>query len=84
VASAKHDGGSARLGSWPLLDQQKLATDVIDAGFVEADHDLEREHQLPVQVPMQRVPVARAMAKQGRRRFRLAGVLHLVQNRQPG
>src|SRR6266496_1644001 len=50
--------GAPRLRPGPLLDQEELTPGVIGAGIAEVDHDLEREHLVPVQVAVQRVPAA--------------------------
>ena len=52
----------------PLLDDDELAAGVVVAGRVEADDDLQREHELAVEVAVQRVPVAGPVAQQQRRR----------------
>jgi hypothetical protein len=48
---------SAGLGPWSLFQQQELAARVVDAGLVQVDHYLEREHQVAVQISVQGVPV---------------------------
>ena len=64
--------GGARLCARSLLDDDELAAGVIRPRSVEADHHLDREHQLAVQIAVQRVPVARSVAQQQRRRTGLA------------
>ena len=73
VTLCEERGGAARLRPWALLDQQELAAGVVDAGLVEVDHDLQREHHVAVQVAVQRVPVAGPVAQQDRRGPRLPG-----------
>ena len=68
VAVGNQQRGAARLGAWALLQEQELAAGVVDAGLVEVDHDLEWEDLVAVQVAMERVPVAGAVAQQDRRR----------------
>ena len=57
-------------------------------GLVQVDDHLQREHEVAVEIAVQRVPVALAVAEQDGRRFALAGlVAHpqpLVQRVRPG
>ena len=71
--------GAPRLRPGPLLDQEELTAGVIGAGLAEVDHHLEREHFVPVQVAVQRVPAARLVAQQDRRRPGLPGRVADVQ-----
>ena len=73
VALREGERGGPGLGPRALLDQHELAAGVVDAGAVEADHDLEGEHQLAVEVAVQGVPVAGAVAQQQGRGPGLAG-----------
>jgi hypothetical protein len=61
---------------------------VVDAGCVEADHDLQREHQVPVHIVVQCVQVTLAVLQQDRVGFGLTdGMAHLkplVQAVRPG
>src|SRR6266566_1132475 len=81
-------GGRAGLGTWPLLAEQELAAGVVFAGVAEVDHDLQWEHELAVEVAVQRVPAALLVAEQDRGRLRLPGgmahVQPFVQGVRPG
>ncbi len=59
--------GPAGLGPGPLLEQQELAAGVVAAGAAQVDHDLQREHEVAVQVTVQRVPVVLPVPQQDRR-----------------
>jgi hypothetical protein len=63
----------AALGARPLLDQHELAALEIDPGPGEHGQHLEGEEDLAVEVLVQRVPVALAVAQDQRRRALLAG-----------
>ena len=88
VAVRDQPRGAPRLRPRALLHQQELTPGVVLPGVAEVDHHLEREHQVAVQIPVQRVPVARAVAEQQRRRLGLARpvapVQPLVQRPGPG
>ena len=56
----------------PLFDEQELTAGVVDARLAEVDDDLQRKHQLAVQIPMERVPVTLAVLEQDRGRLLLA------------
>ena len=62
---AQHVG--AALGPRALLEQHELAAVEVVAGAGEHGEDLEREEDLPVEVLVQGVPVARAVAEDERR-----------------
>ena len=55
-----------RLRAWALLDDDELAAGVVGAGIVESDDDLEWEDEFAVEVPVERVPVAGAVAQHER------------------
>ena len=67
-----HDLG-ARLHARPLLGQHELAAGKIPSGRGEQDRDLQRKPERAVDVLMQAIVVAGAIAQQERRRPRLAG-----------
>src|ERR1022692_4865802 len=70
--------GPAGLGSRPLFHHQELTSRVVDAGVAQVDDDLQREHEVAIQVAVQRVPVLLAVLQQDRRRLGLPGrVAHL-------
>jgi hypothetical protein len=81
VAGGEHDaaplsqrrGVAAGLGARALLDGEELPSDVVDAGLVQPDHHLQREHQIAVEVAVQRVPVTGDVAQQDRCRLALPG-----------
>src|SRR5262245_64761533 len=79
VAERKHRRGSAGLRSRTLLDEQELASGVVDARFAEIDDDLEWKHQVAVEISMQGVPVALAVPEQDRGRLLLSGVVAHIQ-----
>src|SRR4051794_21299796 len=62
----------AALGSRTLLEQHELAALEVDAGLAEHGDDLEREVDVAVEVLVQGVPVAGAVAQDQRRRTLLA------------
>ena len=66
----RHDLG-ARLHARPLLGQHELAACEVAARLGQQDRDLERKQMLAVDVLMQAIVVARAIAQQERRRPRL-------------
>ena len=88
VAGGEHQAVTVRdergrgpgLGPGPLLVEQELPARVIDARLAEVDHDLQREHQVAVQVAVQGVPVPGPVAQQDRRGLDLPGG---VAGRQP-
>ena len=55
-----------------LLEQDELATFEVDTGLGQDGDDLEREVDVPVEVPVERVPVTGAVAEDQRRRSLLA------------
>ena len=63
----------AALRARALLQQHELAALVVDARLREHGEDLEREVDVAVEVLVQRVPVALAVAQDQRRRALLAG-----------
>ena len=63
----------AALRARALLEQHELAALVVDARLGQHRHDLEREVDVAVEVLVQRVPVALAVAEDQRRRALLAG-----------
>src|ERR1700730_13623993 len=73
VAEWQQCRGAARLCARTLLDEQELTAGVVDTRFAEVDHDLQRKHQVAVEIPMQRVPVTLAVLEQDRGRLGLAG-----------
>jgi MFS transporter, ACDE family, multidrug resistance protein len=78
VALLQGDAGAPGLRPRPLLDQEELATGVVRAVLVQADHDLQREHQVAEDVAVQRVPVPAPVAQQDLRALALTGpVAHL-------
>src|SRR5579863_3021550 len=71
-------GRSPRLRPWPLLDKQELPACMVRPRRVQADHDLQWEDEITVQVAMQGVPVSGLVAQQDRRRPLLPGrVAHI-------
>src|SRR5262245_29197441 len=70
-----------RLGPRALLEQDELATVEVLAGAVEHGDRLDREGQVAVQVLVERVVAARAVAQDQRRRPRLAGAVALLEER---
>ena len=79
VALGDQRGRGPGLGPGPLLDDDELAAGVVDTGLVEADDDLEGEHEVAVEVAVQGVPVARPVAQDERRGAGLAGGVALVE-----
>ena len=78
VAVRNQSRRGAGLCAGPLLIEQELTSCVVYAGATEVDHDLQREHQLAVQVTVQGVPVALAVLEQDRRGPPLpGGMAHL-------
>ncbi len=67
--------GRAGLGPRPLLDHDELPAGVVDPRFLEPDHDLQREHEVAVQVAVECVPVAWPVAQHQRGGPRLTGVV---------
>jgi hypothetical protein len=51
-----------------LLREHELATGEVDLGLAQEHRDLEREGECPVEVLVQAVEVARAIAEEQRRR----------------
>ena len=73
---------SARdLHARPLLGQHELAAVEIRARLRQQDRDLQREDMLAVEILVQAVVVARAIAQQQRRRPRLAGRVAALEER---
>ena len=79
VAVRQQRRGAARLCARTLLDEEELAAGVVDARFAEVDHDLQRKHQVAVEIPVQRVPVALAVLEQDRGRLLLTCLVAHVQ-----
>jgi hypothetical protein len=79
VAAGERRDRRAGLRPGSLLDDHELAAGVVDARLVEADHHLEREHEVAVEVAVQRVPVAGAVAEQQRGGLVLAGAVTPVE-----
>jgi len=67
------------LGPHPALDHEELAAGVVGARLVEADHDLEREDEVAVEVAVQRVPPSWLVTEQQRGRVGLARPVALRQ-----
>src|SRR5205085_10986092 len=65
----------ARLHAWALLGEHELATGEVHSRLGEQDHHLQREHVLAVEILMQAVVVASAIAKEQWRRPPLAGLV---------
>ncbi len=76
---ADEGGSGPGLGPGPLLDHHELAACVVDAGLVEADHHLQGEHEVPVEVAVQGVPAPRAVAQDQRRGPLLSGGVTLLE-----
>src|SRR5262249_14501270 len=66
VAVREQGGRPAGLRPWPLLHQQEFPSGVVGTGFVQVDDDLERKHQVAVEVTVQGVPVPGTVAEQDR------------------
>src|SRR6516164_3858194 len=79
AALLEHGGGAAGLGAGPLLDQQELTAGVVGPISVQADDDLQREHQVAEQVPVQGVPVPGPVAQQDLRALGLPGPVAQLQ-----
>ena len=79
VALRDEGGGAAGLGAGPLLVQQELAARMVGARGTEVDHDLEREDQLAIQVTVQGIAAAGAVAEQDRGGLGLPGGVAHVQ-----
>ncbi len=77
LADRRH--GGPRLRPRPLLDDDELTALVVPAGPVEADHDLQREHELAVEIAVQGVPTARPVAQQQRCRARLPAAVAVLE-----
>ena len=75
VALAERHHLGARLHARPLLGQHELAAGEVASGLGEQDRDLERKEMLSVDVLMQAIVVARAIAQQKRRRPRLTRLM---------
>src|SRR3954447_11354245 len=76
----EHEGAPRRpddvgpaLRARALLEEHELAAVEVDAGLRQDRERLEREVDVAVEVLVQRVPVARAVAQDQRGRSRLAG-----------
>ena len=72
--------GPARLGPGALLQEQELAPGVVDPRVVQVDHDLQRKHEVAVQVAVERVPVLLPVLEQDRGGLGLPG---RMAHRQP-
>ena len=72
----------AALRARTLLHQHELAALEVDAGLGQHRQDLEREVDVAVQVLVQGVPVAFAVAQDQRRRPCLAGGAALLEQRR--
>ena len=59
-------GRAAGLSPGPLLVQQELAARVVDGRPAQVHDDLQRKHEVAVQVAVQRVPTTRAVFQQER------------------
>src|SRR5205807_368251 len=66
-------------GPGPLLERDELSARVVHVRPVESDHDLQREHELAVEVAVQGVPVARPVAEQERGRPGLPCLVALLE-----
>jgi hypothetical protein len=75
VSVREQRGGAAGLGAGALLEEQELAPGVVDARLVQVDDHLQREHEVAVEITVQRVPVTLAVPEQGGGRLALAGVV---------
>jgi hypothetical protein len=72
IATPERDRVAARLHARALLDEQEITAGEVGVGTVEHHRHLEREHELAVEVLMERVPATRLVAEQQRRRPALA------------
>src|SRR5881296_1533760 len=93
VAGREHDdlallGGdrlAARLRARALLDEQELAALVVDSAAAEEARQLQREHDLAIDVLVQAIVTAGLVAQQQRGRLRLAALVAAApQRRQLG
>ena len=76
VALPQRHDLAARLHARALLDQQELAAVKSAPGWLSRTVDLQREHELAVEILVQAVVVARPVAQQQRRRPLLAAGWH--------
>src|SRR5687767_2972916 len=67
LAPADGGGRGPGLGPGPLLDDHELAPGVVLTGLVETDDDLQGEHQVAIEIAVQGIPVAGAVAQDERR-----------------
>src|SRR5690349_25123358 len=72
-AARRRDHVRPALRAWALLEQHELAAVEVGARLGEDGHHLEGEGDLAVEVLVQRVPVAGAVAEDQRRRALLPG-----------
>ena len=78
IAFAERHDLAARLHARALLDQHELAALEVAAGLAQQHRRLQRKHHLAVEIAVQAVVVAGAVAQQQRRRPRLAGFVTLL------
>src|SRR5579872_1322032 len=70
---------TARLCPRPVLNQEKLAAFVLDAGATEEAGHLQREHELAIEILMERIPSPGAVRQHQRRRLGLTGKVTLLE-----
>ena len=73
VALAQRHHDRARLHARPLFDEHELAAGEVALRFGQEHRDLKGEKELAVEILVQAVEVARAVAQQQRRRQALPG-----------